>query len=203
MNMADPIGALDAQALSAMKAALQQVSPLSEADLQALMAHARQTHVPKGTVLLRAGEHAQTSGFVLQGGLREYYVLEDGTERTKGFNMAGGFAGSLSDLISGAASKVWIVAEAPSILIHTPWAIYAQLTESSPAWSRFARKMAESLYMAKVEREYELLALDAAQRYQRALARWPALETVFSQRDIASYIGVTPVHLSRLRSAKA
>ncbi len=186
-----------------MKAALQQVSPLGDADIEALTAHARQTHVPKGTVLLRAGERAQSSGFVLQGGLREYYVLEDGAERTKGFNMAGGFSGSLSDLLSGEASRVWIVAEAPSTLIHTPWAVYVQLTESSPAWSRFARKMAESLYMAKVEREYELLALDAAQRYQRALARWPMLETVFSQRDIASYIGVTPVHLSRLRSAKA
>lgn len=202
MNKADSSGEPGTDALSTMKAALQQVSPLSDADIQVLMVHARQAQMPKGTVLLRAGEHARASGFVLQGGLREYYVLEDGSERTKGFNMAGGFAGSLSDLLSGEASRVWIVAEAPSVLIQTPWAAYAQLTESSPAWSRFARRMAESLYMAKVEREYELLALDAAQRYQRALARWPMLETVFSQRDIASYIGVTPVHLSRLQSAK-
>ena len=188
--------------MRAMKAALQQVSPLSDADMESLLVHARLAHIPKGTVLLQAGQHARTSGYVLQGGLREYYVLEDGSERTKGFNMAGGFAGSLSDLLSGEVSRVWIVAEAPSILIQTPWDVYSQLTDTSPPWPRFARKMAESLYMAKVEREYELLALDAAQRYQRALARWPTLETVYSQRDIASYVGVTPVHLSRLRSSK-
>jgi len=203
VSKASPIGMLGADEFSTMRAALQEVSLLSDADIQALMVHARIERLPKGTVLLRAGEHAHNSGFVLQGGLREYYVLEDGTERTKGFNMAGGFAGSLSDLISGSTSKVWIVAEVPSVLISTPWAAYAQLTESSPAWSRFARKMAESLYMAKVDREYELLALDATQRYQRALARWPMLESIFSQRDIASYIGVTPVHLSRLRSGKS
>ncbi len=200
--MRDLDEALGPMAVDAMKAALRQVSPLSDDDTQALLVHAKSIQLSKGSVILRAGEHAQSSGFVLQGGLREYYVLEDGSERTKGFNMAGGFAGSLSDLLSGEASKVWIVAEAPSTLIQTPWAAYAHLAETSPAWSRFARKMAESLYMAKVEREYELLALDAAQRYQRALARWPMLEAVFSQRDIASYIGVTPVHLSRLRSAK-
>ena len=195
--------ALSVDELGAMQAALQQVSPLSDQDIDALLAHAKRVPLPKGTVLLRAGEAAQTTGFVLSGGLREYYVLDDGTERTKGFNLAGGFAGSLSDLISGAASRVWIVAEAPSVLVNTPWPVYAELTESRPAWARFARKMAEALYMAKVEREYELLALDAAQRYQRLLTRWPTLEAVFSQRDIASYIGVTPVHLSRLRSSKA
>ena len=202
--MSEPAnGALGTEERLVMQAALRQVSPLSDQDIDALLAHAKRLSLPKGAVLLRAGESAQTTGFVLSGGLREYYVLDDGTERTKGFNLAGGFTGSLSDLISGAASRVWIVAEAPSVLVNTPWSVYAQLIESSPAWARFARKMAEALYMAKVDREYELLALDAAQRYQRLLARWPTLETVFSQRDIASYIGVTPVHLSRLRSSKA
>ena len=63
--------------------------------------------------------------------------------------------------------------------------------------------MAGALYMVKVERECELLALDAAQRYRATLDRWPRLEVIHSQKDMASYIGITPVHLSRLRGAKA
>jgi CRP-like cAMP-binding protein len=153
--------------------------------------------------LLRAGERAHLVGFVVSGGLREHYVLADGGERTKGFSLPGWFAGSLSDLLSNEASKVWIEAAAPSVLLTLPWADVRHWQETRPAWTRFGWRVAERLYMMKVEREYELLAMNAAARLDATLARWPTLEQVFSQRDIASYVGVTPVHLSRLRTAKA
>lgn len=194
---------LDATALSRFAQAVRHLCPMSDEDLQALTNISQWTTLGKGQSLLRAGDQARQVGFVLEGGLREYYVLEDGQERTKGFSLPDWFAGSLSDLISGDVSKVWIVAEAPSVLMTTPWAAYRALTDTHPAWGRFARHMAEALYMIKVQREYELLAMDAAQRYQAALQRWPTLEAVFSQKDIASYVGVTPVHLSRLRTAMA
>ena len=76
---------------------------------------------------------------------------------------------------------------------------YLDQVERRPAWMRFAREIAQRLYLAKAQREYELLALDAAQRYRLALERWPQLERYCTQRAIASYIGITPVHLSRLR----
>lgn len=186
-----------------MRQALRQVGPLSDRDLAGLLDHTTRMVLNKGQVLLHAGQHARLTGFVLQGGLREYYVLEDGTERTKGFNMPGEFAGSLSDLLSGQPSRVWITAEVPTVLAVTPWPAYEALTHQSPAWMQFARRIAEALYLLKTEREFELLTMDATQRLARALARWPALESTYSQKDIASYIGVTPVHLSRLRSGKA
>ena len=48
-------------------------------------------------------------------------------------------------------------------------------------------------------REYELLALDAEARYLRFRARYAALEAAIPLRQVASYIGITPEHLSRLR----
>lgn len=189
--------------LSRLHEALCAISPLSQDDLCELSQHSHRLHLPKGASLLKAGEQAHMTAFVLGGGLREYYVLEDGSERTKGFNMAGEFAGSLSDLLSGQPSQIWITAAASTDLICTPWTIYHQLSWRSPAWRDFARRFSEALYMLKVEREFELLALDAAQRLARVQQRWPDLARVFSQKDIASYVGVTPVHLSRLRSSSA
>lgn len=186
--------------LAALRHALRAVSPLSDEDLDALTAHSQRIQLDKGGSLLQAGQRACTTAFVLSGGLREYYVLEDGNERTKGFNLPGEFGGSLSDLLSDRPSRVWITAEAPTALVCTPWEIYDRLSHDRPAWSAFARRFAETLYLIKVEREFELLALDAARRYARAKQRWPMLEAVFSQKDIASYVGVTPVHLSRLRA---
>lgn len=184
-----------------MRQALRRIWPLDDADVDALLPHTTRQVMDKGQVLLEAGQRAHLTGFVLSGGLREYYILEDGTERTKGFNMPGEFAGSLSDLLSGQPSRVWISAEAPTVVAVTPWAVYEALTRQSVAWAHFARKMAEGLYLLKTEREFELLTMDAAQRLACALARWPALASVYSQKDIASYIGVTPVHLSRLRTS--
>lgn len=183
--------------------AMDALSPMSEPDLAEVAQLCQRQCLDKGQALLRAGEQAHRVGFVISGGLREHYVLTDGSERTKGFSMPGWFAGSLSDLISDAPSKVWIEAAAPSVLLTLPWAAIRQWQDSRPAWTRFAWRVAERLYMMKVEREYELLAMDAAARLEATLARWPTLEQVFSQRDIASYVGVTPVHLSRLRSARA
>lgn len=187
----------------AFVAGMNALSPLGDEDLAKAASLCQRLSLDKGEALLRAGEQAHLVGFVVSGGLREHYVLADGGDRTKGFSLPGWFAGSLSDLISGEASKVWIEAAVPSVLLTLPWAQVRQWQETRPAWTRFGWQVAERLYMMKVEREYELLAMDAAARLEATLARWPTLEQVFSQRDIASYVGVTPVHLSRLRTSRA
>jgi len=176
------------------------ISPLTLAE-RALFPRPLRRELPAGAALLRAGERATQTAFVTEGGLREYYLLPDGTERAKSFNLPGELAGSLADLLTGAPSRTWVVAEVPTVLLVTPWPTYIALHEQSMGWQRLGRRVAENLYLRKVEREYELLALDAEARYRRALARWPTLEQVFLQRHIASYLGVTPVHLSRLRKA--
>jgi CRP-like cAMP-binding protein len=187
----------------AFVAGMNALSPLGDDDLADAARLCQRLSLDKGQALLRAGEQAHLVGFVVSGGLREHYVLADGGERTKGFSLPGWFAGSLSDLISDETSKVWIEAAAPSVLLTLPWADVRRWQETRPAWTRFGWRVAERLYMMKVEREYELLAMDAAARLDATLARWPTLEQVFSQRDIASYVGVTPVHLSRLRTSRA
>lgn len=187
----------------AFVAGLNALSPLDDGDLAEAATLCQRLSLDKGEALLRAGEQAHRVGFVISGGLREHYVLADGGERTKGFSLPGWFAGSLSDLISHEPSKVWIEAAVPSVLLTLPWARVRHWQETRPAWTRLGWRVAERLYMMKVEREYELLAMDAAARLEATLARWPTLEQVFSQRDIASYVGVTPVHLSRLRTSRA
>lgn len=196
--MSEP--ATDAE-FAALRARLAATAPLT-ADELAAFPRPQRRRLAKSGVFLAAGEPAQEVAVVHSGGLREYYLLADGSERTRSFNLPGDFAGSLADLLDGGPSRTWVVAEVPTLLLVTPWDAYRALSESSPGWQRFARRVAERLYRQKTQREYELLALDAAARYRCALARWPTLEQVFRQRHLASYLGVTPVHLSRLRAAR-
>ena len=64
---------------------------------------------------------------------------------------------------------------------------------------RLALSLQVQLYLLKARREYELLALDAEARYAAFRARFARLEDQIQLKQVASYIGVTPEHLSRLR----
>ena len=155
--------------------------------------------LPRGAYLLRAGELAGEVAVVVRGLLREHFVLADGVERTKAFVLEGGFTGSLADLLSGARSRAFIVAEEPSRLLVAPFSALRSLHERDPAWRRGHERYVESLFLQKAEREYELLGLDAEARYAAFARRFPGLEARIAARHVASYLGITPVHLSRLR----
>ena len=67
-------------------------------------------------------------------------------------------------------------------------------------WQIVARKLAEMVFILKEKREAELLLSDAQERYQQFLADYPNLEKHIAQYHIASYLGITPESLSRIRA---
>jgi len=88
-----------AEELAQLHGLLRATAPLSDEELR-LFPTPHCLCLPAGSALLRAGERAREVAVVLEGGLREYFLLADGTERTKGFTLPVDFGGSLSDLLS-------------------------------------------------------------------------------------------------------
>lgn len=162
----------------------------------------RPMRLARQAFLMRPGDAPDVIGLVLEGVVREYYPLDDGVERTRGFSLAGQPFGSLSDALSKRPSRVFVRAERPSQVLVGSWAEVERLAAKSLAWQRFRSAIIEQLYLRKSTREYELLALDAMGRYQSLLVQHPTLETQVPLQLVASYLGITPVHLSRLRSRK-
>lgn len=154
-----------------------------------------------GEQLLQAGEQAIHVGVLVSGLLREYFVNKE-VERTKSFVKPHQFTGSLADLLSMRPSRASIVAEAPARLVLLVYAKLRALYQTSQTWSTAGRLSAEHLVTYKAEREYQFLCLDAEQRYEAFLAQHPDLESRVAGRHIASYLGITPVHLSRLRARR-
>lgn len=173
--------------------------PLSDADIDAALGQCVVRQLARGEYLLRAGEQASAMAFVTAGLVREFFMLPDGTERTKAFVQAGEGTGSLADLLSGEPSNAYIVAEEPTRLLTLRFELYLALIENSSGWSMLYRRFVEAMFVVKATREYELIGLDAAARYERFAQRYPGLETRVQARHVASYLGITPVHLSRLR----
>lgn len=182
-----------------LRRAVLRIAPVSARALSAVSSLLEARSLRRGEHFLRAGERAREVAIVVSGLLREYFGLAEGTERTKAFVTSGAFSGSLADLISQEPSRAWIVAEQPSRVLTLPYAQLVALTRAHPSWARFATGATQALLLAKAEREYELLGLDAAARYEAFQRRYPGLEAELAARHVASYLGITSVHLSRLR----
>jgi len=189
--------ALDAR--RAFAALVLRVAPLSAPALAALDALAQPRAFAAGALLLRGGDRATLSFFVHRGLVREKYIGERGEEHTRFFIAEGGLTGSLLDLLSGAPAVTWIEALEPTETLAIPYRDFDALTERFPELQRLARRLAEQAYVRKVRREHEMLALPAARRHARWLEEYAAIDPRLGRHHVASYLGITPEHLSRLR----
>lgn len=187
--------------LDAMRAVLAQLSPLDDPAWRAAVPWFRLQHVARGGWLLREGDYARDIFFVARGLLRELYTTRDGTEVTRVFCAENEISGSLADLLSGAPAMCSIEALEASDVWVMPYAVFEQLTVEHVAWLRFARRNAELLFLRKARREHDLLMLPATARYRLFVAAQPHLQQRVPQHLVASYLGITAVHLSRIRAA--
>lgn len=179
---------------------LDRIAPLREEDRASLLAQAVPRRLRRGELLLRAGQPCTRLGVVEQGVLREYVDLPSGIERTKSFAVEGGLTGSLPDAIRGGPAVCSIVAELDAVVSLVPADAFFRWLDRNEATQRWATALYRHYYLAKADRELELASMDAWGRYQRFRERFPGLEARISQRVVASYVGVTPEHLSRMRS---
>lgn len=179
--------------------ALNRIAPLSQ---DACLRLAREMHPAafvSGEFLLRGGEIARNLCLITEGLVREFHIDEQGVEHTRSFVAAGGVTGSLFDLLEQKPSVTWLQALEDTRVLVCPWLRFVELCDHDLELARLSRRATEQLYQRKARREYELLALNARQRLQRWLEDQPNLDGRVSRQLLASYLGVTPVHLSRLR----
>jgi CRP-like cAMP-binding protein len=167
--------------------------------LDALAAIAVRRSLARGDYLLRGGQQAELAYLVVTGLVRELYLTDAGVEHTRAFAGEGQFSGSLRDLMSTGPSVTWIEALEDTVVVAWSYAAFDALCDRHPALERAARRNAEALYLRKAQREHDMLALSAWERYAGWLASHRALDGRITRRHLASYLGVTPEHLSRMR----
>lgn len=166
----------------------------------AMAAAVREKRFQAGEDILRQGE-VSADVYVLKSGLAKLvYITPEGKEFVKSFIAEGHVVGSLASLINGSASTFSITClEA----CHVEAAAYENirlLSESDPAVLRFSCMLFQQLALKKEIREHDFLCLTPAERYAKFLHEQPGLVGRISQIEIAHYLGITPVALSRIKS---
>lgn len=156
---------------------------------------------------LKKGEHyfvqGQTFdeiGFVVRGLLYNYYTTQTGEFRVKAFLKEADPVTCYSDLLKGTPPNFSCMTVEETTLIVIKYKDLLELYERHKCWERMGRISAEKLFILKEEREYEFLMMDAKGRYERFIEMNEAIVHRLPLYLIASFIGISPASLSRLRN---
>ncbi len=154
----------------------------------------------KNDVLIRIGDKSSYIFLVVSGILRDYYIDDDGNDVTRFFSREGGLCGGES-LISNEASAICTEALEDCILLRCPVSDFKEIIVSNSDATKAYIWFLESSLAYKIRRENSFLIKSAAERYIDFKRENPDLEKRVNQKYIASYLGITPVSLSRIRRA--
>ena len=168
-------------------------------DVNILASNAILTEYISGGYFLRASETSRKVGFVTKGLFRIFYTDFEGKEYTKNFKSSGQFIGALASLLLNVPSRLSIAALENSTVLCFDYDKILQIAEHSLSWQRLLRKITEIDYLEKEQRESDLLFYNAKERYQNFIMEHPNWDNRIQQRYIASYLGISPETLSRIR----
>lgn len=155
--------------------------------------------IRKDDIFIHAGEYPKTIGFVIEGLFRYFYTNNEGVEFTKGFFMDNTIISSYSAILENRGSYFTIEAMEDSIIEQVNYEKFNALFSEHPCWNKFLLPVIQKGYIVKEEREREFLLYDAEQRYRAFLKKYPGLDQRIKKQIIASYLGIMPESLSRIR----
>lgn len=155
--------------------------------------------IKKGAYLVREGQTCRYLYFLHRGAV-SLFLLKDGIEYVKDFSLDNKFVTSFTSFNAQTSSKVNLRAEQDCVVSYWDFDTVQMLKTTDLEWATFGRKVAESLFIRKEKREISLLMDSAEVRYQNLLLENPLITQVFPQYLIASYLGIRPQSLSRIRS---
>jgi CRP-like cAMP-binding protein len=178
------------------------LTTLSDEETQAIVESMRVRTYEQGTLLLREGEQVVESYFVMQGCVREYCLI-GGEEMTTNFFTEGQWVLSLQSLLHRVPANHWLVCAEQTVVVVGTEKGEQELLKQCPRFESIARKVTEYILAEYQERVAAHLTSTPEQRYVRLLQSRPELLQRIPQYQIASYIGVKPESLSRIRKRLA
>jgi len=156
--------------------------------------------IRKKQFLVHENEVSKFSAFVTSGCLRSYSIDRNGFEHILQFAPSGWWIADIYSLISKQPGKLNIDALEDSEVLLLSRSNQELLFEKFPKFERFFRILTENSIAANHNRLLDYMGLNAQERYEMFCKRYPSLMKSLPQKQIASYIGVTPEFLSKMKA---
>ncbi|MEL0456183.1 Crp/Fnr family transcriptional regulator [Flavobacteriaceae bacterium SZ-1-7] len=155
--------------------------------------------IPSNSQIVKLHEVPTKVYLIVSGVVRCYICTESGKEFNKSFYMPTSFMGSLTALVKRAPSAFVFESITDVEAFEVDYYRLMELHKRSNALKSLYSRILEKVYMEYEKRLVDLISLDATGRYLELRKQNPEIDDLISQYHIASYLGITPVQLSRIR----
>jgi CRP-like cAMP-binding protein len=172
---------------------------LSDAEIDFLGSILIQRPFKQGEVLIHAGEAARYMVFVNDGHVMTYFTDDDANEHVMQFAATGWWAGDIYSISHHTTTKYSTRGLGNGEVLLLPRIAHQQLLEKFPTMERYFRMHFQNALIRQQLRFIESYTTTSEERYQKFVDTYPTLERFVAQKHIASYLGITPQFLSRIR----
>jgi CRP-like cAMP-binding protein len=152
------------------------------------------------TILLKEAEVCTYSFFVTKGILRSYTIDENGVEHVMSFACPGWWIADMYSYLSQRPGQLYIEVNEDAEVILLSKENQEQLYNTIPKMERFFRILIENSLVANQQRLIDNLSFTAEARYDKFTKKYKELVNCLPQKQIASYIGVTPEFFSKMKA---
>ncbi len=157
------------------------------------------TKINKSEYFVQEGDNCKEIAFIQSGIFRSYYTSDNGTENTFCFRFPNNLLAPYSAFITGNPSMETMQAITDANLLIIKKKKIEHLIEGDPNWIKFLKLNAEYEYLELEKRFFQFQKDNATQRYVSLLQKQPEYIREIPLHYLASYLGVTQRHLSRIR----
>ncbi|MCI0751390.1 MAG: Crp/Fnr family transcriptional regulator [Flammeovirgaceae bacterium] len=156
----------------------------------------------KRQYLLQAGDISRFENFVTKGLLRAYTVDRDGDEHIAMFAMEGWWISDMFSFLTETPATQHIDALEDSEVLHIEKPDLEKLYREVPKFDRFFRILLQNAFVANQQRVIASISETAEEQYLNFIRKYPTLEQRIPHHQIASYLGITPETISRIRKQR-
>lgn len=179
---------------------VKQCHAFSEAELALFNDLLLHKKVSKKTFLLQQGEVCRFEAYIVKGCIRSYYIDSNGFDVILTFAIEDWWVSDIASFHEQKPSRMFIeTLEDCELLILSPES-KEELLQKVPAFERVFRLMVQKHLTSYQERVFGNIAQPAQERYSAFLQKYPSLPQRVPQHLIASYLGISPEFLSKIRS---
>lgn len=161
-----------------------------------------EVQLKKHDYFTQEGEYSSKLAFLSKGIMRAFFRNNLGREYNKTFFTPLTFVAAYSSVTTKQKNLINIQCLTECLILVADFNKVTSLYKDFPKIESLARILAEYKFALKEKREIELVTLEAKERYDIFRQEYPDLENQISQYHIASYLGVSPTQLSRIRAKK-
>ena len=162
----------------------------------------KEGRIRKRGFVLREGQPCRYISFVNSGMLRAYFLSKEGKESTVMFAVSDWWITDMFSFIRQQSAMLHIQAVEDSVILQLERHHLEELYLRVPKFEKFFRVMMQNAYVREQLRVIQNLSLSAEERYHNFLTKYPQLARHVTQKQIASYLGITPEFLSTIRGSR-